>query len=500
MITPMTLHTGVLVALVLVSTACGSGGGSKTPPPPEACPGAAAPVDLVEPVEVVGTGTADSCTEAALRDAVDALGSGPGGSITFDCGGEHTITLAAELVVTSDLVVDGGGEITLSGGESTRIFSLDHHVNFVVQNIAITDARADEFGAGIYHPWYGTLKVIDAHFENNATTAVDADVGGGAFYAGGCEDVVVSGSTFIANSGSNGGAIDVNGSNMTIVNSTFTGNDAFGHGGSAEDGGLGGAVYIDGMNREIETRPFVMCGCTFQGNTATVHGSTVFRHSYPGGSTTIRSCTFRDNRLEGDGTGTGTLYHGEAPLTLIGSTFTGNTTDHHAGAIFISADDPVAIRNCTFQGNSTPGNGGALFVGQAHVTIESCTFADHTADYGPAIFCGERCSMDITNTIFAYNAADHTYDGMTCHKTMGGSHNIQWPAERLSGNPDAPCTEDTTFVDPLLEPLADNGGPTPTMALGDESPAIDAGADCPETDQRGEPRAGACDVGAYEQQ
>ena len=58
--------------------------------------------------------------------------------------------------------------------------------------------------------------------------------------------------------------------------------------------------------------------------------------------------------------------------------------------------------------------------------------------------------------------------------------------------------------DPLLGPLQDNGGPTPTMALGAGSPAIDAGKDslCPTTDQRGTPRplGPHCDIGAFELQ
>jgi hypothetical protein len=64
-----------------------------------------------------------------------------------------------------------------------------------------------------------------------------------------------------------------------------------------------------------------------------------------------------------------------------------------------------------------------------------------------------------------------------------------------------------TGMDPMLGPLADNGGPTETQALAPGSPAIDAGkpgpADgrgthCPPTDQRGVPRMGRCDLGAYE--
>jgi hypothetical protein len=57
-------------------------------------------------------------------------------------------------------------------------------------------------------------------------------------------------------------------------------------------------------------------------------------------------------------------------------------------------------------------------------------------------------------------------------------------------------------VDPLLGPLADNGGLTPTMALLPSSPAIDAGdsSACLPMDQRGvaRPMGVACDIGAFE--
>lgn len=59
-------------------------------------------------------------------------------------------------------------------------------------------------------------------------------------------------------------------------------------------------------------------------------------------------------------------------------------------------------------------------------------------------------------------------------------------------------------VDPKLGPLANNGGPTRTMALLSGSPAIDAVASslCPPpvTDQRGvtRPQGARCDIGAFE--
>ena len=63
---------------------------------------------------------------------------------------------------------------------------------------------------------------------------------------------------------------------------------------------------------------------------------------------------------------------------------------------------------------------------------------------------------------------------------------------------DAKCTPTTTFADPILGQLADNGGATETAA---GSAALGAGVMCPPTDQRGMPRPPtACTSGSVEPQ
>jgi len=88
----------------------------------------------------VGSGTPGSCTEAALLAAVAANN----GAIRFDCGPDpHTIALTSQLDIDFDLVLDGGGLITLSGGGTTRIIDFrppfEQPRTLTVQNLTFRD-------------------------------------------------------------------------------------------------------------------------------------------------------------------------------------------------------------------------------------------------------------------------------------------------------------------------------------------------------------------------
>ena len=89
-----------------------------------AVPVAAQAVDTSHPDHVIGDGTPAECTSAAVVQAV-----AEGGIITFDCGPKPvtiTMTATAKVVNTShQVVLDGGGKVTLSGGGSTRILYMN---------------------------------------------------------------------------------------------------------------------------------------------------------------------------------------------------------------------------------------------------------------------------------------------------------------------------------------------------------------------------------------
>jgi hypothetical protein len=64
----------------------------------------------------------------------------------------------------------------------------------------------------------------------------------------------------------------------------------------------------------------------------------------------------------------------------------------------------------------------------------------------------------------------------------------------------SPSISDSPTLDAKLGALANNGGPTETIALLSGSPALKKvpQADCPATDQRGSSRKVPCDIGSYD--
>jgi hypothetical protein len=165
------------------------------------------------------------------------------------------------------------------------------------------------------------------------------------------------------------------------------------------------------------------------------------------------------------------------------------------GAGLFNSGGTVSIVNSTIAGNSQVASSGAASSGSAianvlNSTIElrNVTIAGNT---GSAAI-GNAGTASATNTIVSNGASGN------CAGTIASQgHNLESASECGFGAP-----TDQTGKDPLLGALADNGGPTNTMALLAGSPAIDTGdpANCPASDQRGvsRPQMQGCDIGAFE--
>ena len=260
-----------------------------------AVPAAAHAVVTSAPDRVVGTGTPASCSSDAVVAAVAA-----GGITTFDCGPDPvTITMTKTAKVFNDkpdVVLDGGGKVTLSGGGVLRILyqntcdpaqvwtsarcDLQDTPRTTVQNLTLVDGNgtaqnygdASVYGGGAIFVRGGRMKVLDSRFFRNRCEPNAADVGGGALRAfGPSAPVYVVGSTFGGAAGqggscSNGGAISGLGASFAVINSVISHNSATGIG-----GGGGGAVYQDGNGFDLS-----VCGSSIHDNSANEGGGALF--------------------------------------------------------------------------------------------------------------------------------------------------------------------------------------------------------------------------------
>ncbi len=543
------MRTGMLLALGVALVGCGDDAktgddvvdgdagvdGSVTPPAPTC----GAPVTLVDtsaPDHVVGDGSAASCTQAALVAALAA-----GGTVTFHCGSAPaTIVVSSTLNLRTDLAttIDGGGTVTLDGGGTTQILRFDHpnyRVNTTVltlQRLTLAHGKAtgtrpfapapapcsqgfyDGYGGALYVR-DGELVVIDSVFLENQAASLGPDVGGGAISLLGVRRAVVAGSVFRANTGSNGGAINVLNSELDVYDSLFDANRAEGNGANGDDstkcsviaetgqhqigsGGNGGAIVIDGGDDLVHT----FCGVQFLANVggSGALGGALFRTpDGPKRMSVIDRCTFGNNTGESGGA----AYFHNSDLKIVATTFEMNAATKGSGAL--QADGTTfALSNDTFSENTAmAGLGGAISLFGGGGTIEFTTFANNHADGGDPYFgaaIGGNPTLTLRSNIFANNTAKNPGAPMQCHVTGTGDGNIQFPRNHvIGGAADAPCTPTAVFGDPLLGPVAENGGPTATLLPAPGSSARTAGVMCPPTDQRGMPRpATGCTSGSVQ--
>jgi hypothetical protein len=288
----------IAAALVFVADPASAQAVGAYPVPPEAVA-----ADTSNPDRVIGTGTPQSCTSAAVVAAV-----AQGGVITFDCGPDPvtiTMTETAKIVNNTgpEIVIDGGGLVTLSGGGSRRILYMNtcdpaqvwttshcqdqDHPRLTVQNLRFVDGNSTGAavglegggGGGAVFVRGGRFKVVNSVFIGNRCDPTGPDVGGAAlrvFSQHQNQPVYVVGSTFEGGICSNGSGISSIGVSWTIINSVFRDNQAIGWGanpqrGGTPGGGSGGAIYLDGNTFTLR-----LLGSRIENNHANEGGGAIF--------------------------------------------------------------------------------------------------------------------------------------------------------------------------------------------------------------------------------
>jgi fibronectin-binding autotransporter adhesin len=405
--------------------------------------------------------TVSTCDEAHLEAAVTQANSdNAGDTVRFTCSGD--IILTSTLTITGSMTLDGSGQsVTLDGGNSVEVLRVNGGATFILDALTVAHGSA-AVGGGLYND--GTVSISNSTFANNSThnPAGSSFSGGGGLYNHGT--MSISNSTFdhnVVDFGDGGGLS--NGGTVSISNSSFDYN----------------VINVDGYGAGL-----------YNGGTVSISNSTVANNSSDSagggglwsdsGMVSISKSTFTGNSAHFDGG----LYSG-GTTSISKSTFTGNAADDVAIGL-----STASISNSTIAGNIS--NGPVVGVGGT-VSISNSTIADNHSGYDLGTLSG---TGSIKGSIVANNSGgncrgsftDEGYNlesGTDCGFTGTGSLQNTDPKLVASG-------------------LQSNGGPTPTIRLAPDSPAIDRipAASCPATDQRGvtRPDAGevACDIGAYE--
>ena len=351
----------------------------------------------------------------------------------------------------------GGGAVTFDCGAAPHTIVLAGHLS-LNQNTSVD-------GGGLI-----TLDGNQARRHFYMNTAVNltltgltltrgrvAGTQGGSIYAVGPGALTLTDVNLTNNEADqNGGAISAfNGVALNLTRVRATGNRA---------GIRGGAIFTLNSNDTITLNQFVASG-----NHAANAGGAI-RHQ--GGTMVINDSLFTGNGVDLAVEGGGAIDvrpAGGTNFTITNSTFHGNTVASGASGSAIRADSAV---------------GGDIY---------SSTFANNSG--GDAIRAYGATAITLRNTLVANTAGQPNCTTQNTATITDGSNNLQF-----GGSVAQSCGAGVPEQNPLLAPLADNGGFSQTMALLAGSPAIDAGSACPATDQRGvaRPIGPACDIGAHE--
>ncbi len=372
------------------------------------------------------------------------------------------------------------------------------------------------YGGGLFAKGQGTVRIGNSTISGNSATGNNLggtvlSRGGGIFLYGhdnGLLEVDIQGTMIDNNFSYNqGGGIAIRGgntSNRGPVNATIDGSSISNNTAGVPGRGQGGAIFNWALNGTTSgLSDLTITNSTLSGNSTVGGSGGVIRNSH-GARTYFDNCTFANNTAYNNGgvalnVGYG-LASGQLPPTMVfsNSTLSGNQALSGNGGAIYSYDGNLEIFQSTLSGNTAvQGIGGALYMATAYAYVGTPNETSSTL---------ERSTLTLNDAYYGGGGI-----------AVNPYHSSTWTNSIISGNTSTPGSEELylstntsityayTMIggNALLGPLADNGGPTLTHLPLPGSPVIDAANPTATgvADQRGfEPRVvgAAMDMGSVE--
>jgi len=445
--------------------------------------------------------------DCSLREAV--IGSNvcsgtqtiqlPAGSYLLSIAGTgEDLAATGDLDITEDAILVGVGAPSINANGIDRVLDIHGSATVEISTMMIQGGE-EQFGAGIRNQ--GSLTMHGGVVSNNTCVFPEGIMGGSG--GGGISSdgtLVLENTQIRENSADMGGGILITGTGTLDM----SGSSAMINGNIAHETG-GGLAVGNGSNATLtdvdiwRNEASYDGGGIFNAGILNLNQSAVYENTsgyvagglinYYGGEVWATETRFEDNSADQGG-----AIQTSGLVTLYQSSITDNhATSGAGGGVYVDAAFPgLHLHNTTVSNNtaSTAGTGGGIHNNAGDVWLEWVTVAEN----GPlGIVNTAGGNIMIENSIVAYN----TGGNCTGIGLGSGGYNIEDGTScNFTGGSDISST------DPLLGPLANNGGLTPTHALLGGSPAIDSASPdmCTSVDQRGvsRPQGAQCDRGAYE--
>lgn len=317
-----------------------------------------------------------------------------------------------------------------------------------------------------------------------------------------------------------GGGAELSGE-VAVTNSTFNGNSATTSGG-ATGWASGGGIALGAW--EYDYGADISVTATITGNTTTNAGGGLYNDDY---ATTVLNSTVSGNSVSAVQNsaydGGGGVNNEEQYFLLSGSTLTANSVSGSVadagGGGFLNYDEDAQILNSTIYKNTSAIDGGGIentYYG--NLELVNATIYQNTATGNGGGISNDPAGAEVgytdvysANSIVAGGSAASGSDIWNLDTFYSYGYNlVQQSSNYGSGTSNAPQTGDLIGVGPALaSALANNGGPTQTIADTASSPGKGVipftNSECnsfsgTNVDQRGYARGagGVCDIGAYE--
>ncbi|MEZ4686066.1 MAG: choice-of-anchor Q domain-containing protein [Bacteroidia bacterium] len=493
------------------------------------------------------SGTVNVSNSTVIRGNTADGTAGSGGGILNDVGA--TLTVADSWIVSNSSMRAGGGIEDVSGAATTVVLTnvkLDSNMTSMAPGngggLHVTgDGAVNITGGTANYNWAsaeggalwngaGTMNVSGVWIENNTASGASADQGGGGIYnLSGTVNVsnstVIRGNTADGASGSGGGILNDAGATLNVMDSWVVANSSMRAGGGIEDNsgagtmvtltnvvmdsnmtsmspGNGGAFHITGAGDAMIT------GGSVRYNTAGNQGGGLWNGS---GLMIVDGVSIELNSVSGDAatSGGGGVYNKGGEIEIMASTIAENACsgmNATGGGIFNTGTGTVEISYSTISGNTVMEHGGGIST-EGMVSLKSVTLVYNSAGNmgGGIILTTAMAEAALSSSIVASNNASSGVDlGASMGTYTSAGYNLVGQDDASVFAPESTDWEGTSQspIDPMVEPLADNGGDTRTHALKGTSPAIDMGDPMDMANDQRDSTVfnGRRDIGAYESQ